>query len=686
MAGKLSIVNATLRAHSNEVNIRTSNDNDRFLSNAVPNAATTSSSSSSEALPPFGPKILNGYQSCDELKVDVVKVLTESGKNSIQSQKDTYCGYYNDTFFNNSITFSNRRTKQETSYGTNNQVPNVEEKELLQSDGTFLYLGTGDRILVSDLNGKVVANVTVPYPPATTVNQSTWLTLDSIFINNNNLTALATIISCDEITCSTLSTAFFYNFDLKTKSLNLIRQYNVSNAGYTADARNIGPYTYIFSSFYFGDLFWPLYRCNENFTNMSAAEYETAALDYLSSNVDNYANKVVDTLSNDGATASCNNFIKIFNGIVSNYSADISFTKVSCIGLDGMSSNTLGSTVHFIPYGLSFGYVFHVTKNSMLVAQTDQSGSFLIKFAVNGSTLTPNSVGTVDGVIPSQYNIDLFKGYYRIASTSILSLDAQVHVLQEKNSQLQIVGKLVNNGIGYLDSARFSNDKGFISTTIWDSVKNEYSTKLSVLNLKTPTNPKIAAAQDLFTTSYSYNYNIQPIENGEFVLVYFINAFYYANATAFTVQLFQVAEKSLKQVGKPSEVVIREKDSYLYSTYSDAFWDPHALRYLPKSHKLILPVTSYYFVDTFYYNTSVSMAETPGNIQTFLVYDVDLSKGAKYIGNVTHDSEYSACNFYYPPRSMVFNGDLVTSMGSSLKRTSTVSTLNGKKWELKICN
>ncbi len=240
---------------------------------------------------------------------------------------------------------------------------------------------------------------------------------------------------------------------------------------------------------------------------------------------------------------------------------------------------------------------------------------------------------------------------------------------------------MVNIGDGNLDAVHFSNDKAFMITTVWDLVKNDYSTKLSVLNLTSPTNLSVSASEELFTnSSYSYNYNMHPIENGKFIILFCSNSVSYVNASTFTVQLFQVAEKSLEKVGAPSEVVIREKDSYLYSTYSDAFWDSHALRYLPQSHKLILPVSSYLSI-YYYYNATV---ETPSYIQSFLVYDVNLSKGAKYIGNVTHDSDI-ACYLYSPPRSMVFNGDLVTSMGNSIKRTSTVSRLSGKKWELKYC-
>jgi hypothetical protein len=104
--------------------------------------------------------------------------------------------------------------------------------------------------------------------------------------------------------------------------------------------------------------------------------------------------------------------------------------------------------------------------------------------------------------------------------------------------------------------------------------------------------------------------------------------------------------------------------------------DAHAFRYLSQSRKLIIPVTVY---DYGYYNvtTDVNVDE---NFQGFFVYDVDLAKGVKYVGNVTHDKAYYCSNF--PSRSMVFNGDLITVFGSTIKRTSSVTTLSNLKWEL----
>jgi hypothetical protein len=102
----------------------THNENNRILYNRRANAAPASSFS--KAFPPFGPDILQGYQSCNEFKSDLVYMLSSSGENYIKSSTNYTC-YYNDTttYYNSSSATPHsqrtRRTlKQETSYGTNN--------------------------------------------------------------------------------------------------------------------------------------------------------------------------------------------------------------------------------------------------------------------------------------------------------------------------------------------------------------------------------------------------------------------------------------------------------------------------------------------------------------------------------------------------------------------------------------
>jgi hypothetical protein len=302
---------------------------------------------------------------------------------------------------------------------------------------------------------------------------------------------------------------------------------------------------------------------------------------------------------------------------------------------------------------------------------------------VKDAVVTPTCVGTVDGSILSQYHtdpqyaiIDQYNGYYRIASFSYSTSESQITVLQEQNSQLKVVGSVAVLA-GDLLWLRFYKEKAFLVTTElvtpeWSGVYYNYhksTTTMSLLNLTSPTNPSIIAVTEILTPWY---HNMYPIEDGKYIIS-IDNSVSKDNASGITVYLFRATNNSLKQVGKPSEVIVSEvseKNWYVSSVSSDAIHDAHAFRYLSQSRKLIIPVN----VDDYsYYNETT-------DFQGFFVYDVDLAKGVKYVGNVTHDKAIYCSNF--PSRSMVFKGDLITVMGSTIKRTSSVTTLSNLKWEL----
>jgi len=661
MAGMAIVVDSSLRALSTEINLNQNNQNKRLLETKKAN--TLPSSSSSKTLPPFSSDILKGYQSCDDFKSDVVKFLTISGQNFIEFQKNSSC-FYNDTitYYNSStaIPYSqgNRRAqKKETSYGTNNQVTNVQERELIQSDGKYIYAASGDRILVSNLNGKVVANVTIPSLPITSVNQSSTVALDSIFINNNILSAYASMSVCD-FDCKSTYSAFYYKFNQKTKELTLVKQHDISSLFFSFDSRQIGDNTYLLLTAYFGDLYGPLNRCNETLSDLSPEEYEAAALAYLNNNVNQYASEIVENLEKEGAASTCNNIIKMFSEMET---TDLTFvfTKAMSLGLSGTSNKA-----YFFPFGSSISYI---DKDAMLVSnQAILTDTFLLKLTLKDAVITPSSVGSLDGWI--LYGINQYNGYYRIANSSSSTSEAQVTVFQEQNSQLKVAGR-VTVGAGTVNSVLFYKEKGFLVTTEWFGVYyNESTTTMSLLNLTSPTNPSIVATEII---TYPLN-NMYPIEDGKYIISVG-NSVSKAYASGITVYLFQATNNSLRQVGKPSEIILTEQFAWVFS---DAMYDAHAFRYLSQSRKLIIPVSVY--VGS-YYNGTTDVNEDD-NFQGFFVYDVDLAKGVKYVGNVTHDVA-SYC-YSYPPRSMVFNGDLITVMGSTIKRTSSITTLSNLKWEL----
>jgi hypothetical protein len=695
IAGKLTVVHSDLRVLSHVAKLPPQNYNSRIQEKKSSNSLFREASSS-RTLPPFSPDVLEGYQSCADFEADVVTLMTASITNYIQVQKDSYyCDSFNETYYKNATTSFAARTRRaqqnETSYRTNSRVPEVEEAELIQSDGKYIYIANGDRIQVLDFNGKLVANATIPTPTPTSVNQSIYVDLNSIFIKNNTLTAIATISSCNDTSdndCSNLCVALYYNFNSTMGNLDLMNQFKINTSG--GIIRNIGGYIYIIELtyiYYFGDLWEKLHRCSEDFQALSAIEYQERALDYLNSKVNQYASDVVAKVLSKGASSSCTNVIRIFNETVQEYG----ITQVFSLGISDSIPKMTHPSIYYVPFFLDYarGYI---SNNSILFTGYSEKKrmSHLIKFTVRDSIIIPTSIGAFEGSFNNDFypysvsgNIDLYNGYYRIMrpvyNNTIGATFNRVSIVQSNNSHLQVVGKIDIDSEYKVEkqvTTYFANDTGFIVGTYWNQYYNESSTMLHVLNLASPDNPTIIAAQSL----HSQLNNIYPIENGK----YFIsidNGVSIVNSSGITTYLFQVMDVGVQQVGQPSEVILGQQgDPYWSSIYSEAIRDPHAFRYLSQSHKLIIPANLNYGD---YYNSTM---EIPGDFHGFLVYDIDFIEGVKLIGNVSHDQSWW-CSSHphlwcpsYSHLSMVFNDDLVTFMGNSIKWTSTISNLSTLKW------
>jgi hypothetical protein len=140
----------------------------------------------------------------------------------------------------------------------------------------------------------------------------------------------------------------------------------------------------------------------------------------------------------------------------------------------------------------------------------------------------------------------------------------RVSIVQSNNSHLQVVGKIDIDSEYKVEkqvTTYFANDTGFIVGTYWNQYYNESSTMLHVLNLASPDNPTIIAAQSL----HSQLNNIYPIENGK----YFIsidNGVSIVNSSGITTYLFQVTDEGVQQVQQPSEVILGRQGDPCWSS------------------------------------------------------------------------------------------------------------------------
>jgi len=446
---------------------------------------------------------------------------------------------------------------------------------------------------------------------------------------------------------------------------------------------------------------------------MTSTEYEEAAFKIASNSVDEYAKKIMMGLSwtqgSDG-TPSCKNVIQISSmtnqdsvtmskqrglswyndqGFLQNF-VQLTSLDVDQGSLAGIKSSASGAFI------ASYSPQMYATAEALVLASqgyrynpTDTNGTssyseytYLMTFDLSGAEATPHSVGEVDGYIKDQFSIDYYGGFYRVATTDsqkwasfigdsgfyewkvVQESTSQVYVLEEQSSELVVVGSVMDLGKGEtIQSVRFFGDKGYVVTF-------RQMDPLYVIDFSSPTSPKVSS--ELKVTGFS-SY-MHPIKDGKFLLTVGQEAQSDGTITGMKISVFNVTDPSAPFELNDQKYVVENGDGW---SSTDVFWDHHAFRYLDQSEVLVIPANIY------------NWQNPEGSFDGFVVYDIDLTNGIKPLGNVTH-ANYNVMERYcwgdatLPSRSMVFNGDLVTFKSHSILRTSNVTTLKTKVWELNL--
>lgn len=191
-------------------------------------------------------------------------------------------------------------------------------------------------------------------------------------------------------------------------------------------------------------------------------------------------------------------------------------------------------------------------------------------------------------------------------------------------------------------AVRFLGDRAFMVT--FRQIDPFYT-----IDLSDPESPEMKG--ELKIPGFS-NY-LHPVEN-DFILAVGQDA----DENGFT-QGLQVALFNVSDLSNPTQIAKEVVEGWSYSTSQD---DHQAFRYLPETKKLILPV---------------SIRNSGDFFDGFYVYDIDtdfdpsIEKGISFHFNVTHydtwESHHSCYSHYsLQPRSLVFEGDLMTLKGHSV--------------------
>jgi hypothetical protein len=223
------------------------------------------------------------------------------------------------------------------------------------------------------------------------------------------------------------------------------------------------------------------------------------------------------------------------------------------------------------------------------------------------------AAGEVPGLIDSRFSADEYGGFFRISTTTGFGNASRnnVYVLDQVAQKLEIVGKLEGLAPGErIFSTRFQGDYGFVVTF-------RQVDPLFTIDLRDPKNPKVAGELKI----PGFSEYLQVIEQNGRKLLLGVGR----DADPVTgrqgelkISLFDVTDPT-----KPIEI-----DSYRFTgfgTSSDALWDNRAITYVPEQKLLAIPTQQYQ-------NLGVDAKLT--------VFNIDAVKGIDRIGEVSHGSDW----------------------------------------------
>lgn len=251
-----------------------------------------------------------------------------------------------------------------------------------------------------------------------------------------------------------------------------------------------------------------------------------------------------------------------------------------------------------------------------------------------GAAVEYAASGYVDGTLLNSYSMSEHAGALRVATLSIedgfggSGPGAGVHILQPEGSELTQIGAVGGFGVGeQIQAVRFQGDLGFVVTF-------RRTDPLFVLDLANPTRPKLTG--ELKVPGYSTY--LHPAGEGLLLGVgYAGDDFGLTGGMQFS--LFDVNDLSNPTLVSTSAI----------GAVSEAAGDPHAFLYWPKTGTIVVPKELVCNPDLGEDCSSAVVARLDAQTRTF--------------------SEQGRLFDYFPVRrTMVANGDLVTISAGALKK------------------
>ena len=530
--------------------------------------------------------------------------------------------------------------KESNNYSrTNNQVEDVDEADIVKTDGEYIYYVTEDKIVI--VNAVEPTNLQIASEIKYEKEQ---IQPKEIFINGNKLTIIGQKYSnntemnedsntYDMINPSSEDTNIkVYNTENKN---NPIMEREIQIEGIYLSSRMIGENIYVLSNKYiYSDLL-------------------TKGKEELNEN--DYKPQYFDTASSKETK-----FIEYSDISYFPESEDNTFLNIAGFNINNNEPANIttylgaGTKVYASKNNLYVAKVKYEYKDEKLYGYYDNYNinTYIYKFKLENSKVEYTNTGSVPGEVLNQFSMDEKDGNFRIATTNSTSLkeETRTNNLYILNENLKMIGSLENLAKGEkIYSVRFLNNKAYMVTFV-------QTDPLFVIDLSEPTNPILLGELKIpgystYLHQYDENHiigfgeNTETKEDGKVVTI------------GMKMALFDVTNPT-----SPKEMY--SVDIGDRGTYSELLYNHKALLFSKEKNIIAFPI-------------SISEGEDQHsniNFQGAIVYGLDPENGFTLKGKIAHiqiTDGYKDYDYTKEVERIIYiNNNLYTLSKSLIKSTN----------------
>ena len=421
-----------------------------------------------------------------EFEFEVINTIEDIS--SIRQLKDYFIAIRNNPVFDNVLESTDESSsgiadtdssKGSSSYSTtNNQVDEIEEGDIVVTDGHYIYSVVDNEIIMTDVSNpkalKVANRISFDdqsYPTELIIHEKMLVVVLEAYVEKEKGRSIA------------MTKAVFYSISDGSKP-KFVRE--IAQEGYVKGVRKYNDILYLVSNAT-PDYYWIMEEGKDD--------------DLIPSTYDSARNKELVPLALDKISilpeASEPNYTLITALDLGNFETSYLETKGYLGGSSSlyMSNQSLYLTVMKHPPMVFKTEVIgsnedKVTTDEMRILPIDaQLDTIVYKYSINGTKIEFVASTEVKGTLVNQFSMDEYKGYFRLAITEG-KFSEEEHLknhLYLYDGNLQKVGEITNLARGeQIYSARFMGDKAYIVTF-------KEVDPLFVIDLKNPKQPKVLA-------------------------------------------------------------------------------------------------------------------------------------------------------------------------------------------------